>query len=182
MAVEWHDCNEKWSKRGDAGKICRMQWPKKVSSNHFPIGRFEDENLEKKKFRKSLQMTGVNTISSNLYGVRIQEEPVWRRTLDGTYHHFTFSTSPIRQMFEHSRMNHGFDSTNLWRRIMVWQIHDSTSNIRIFGFDRVKIPFTDLGIAAPVRVTSLVAIQYIMAISPAFTIKNYLVYFNNAFY
>jgi len=30
----------------------------------------------KKKCRKSLQMTGVNTISSNLYGVRIQEEPV----------------------------------------------------------------------------------------------------------
>ena len=57
------------------------------------------------------------------------------------YYHFTFSASSIRQMFEYSRMNHGFDSTNLWR-CMVWQIHDLTSNIRIFEFDRVKIPFT----------------------------------------
>ena len=34
------------------------------------------------------------------------------------YHHFTFSASLIRQMFEYSRMNHGFDSTNLWRRMV----------------------------------------------------------------
>jgi len=50
--VGWHDCDEKWSKRGDAGKICRMQSPKKVSSNHFLIGRFEDENLGKKMQKK----------------------------------------------------------------------------------------------------------------------------------
>ena len=41
-----------------------------------------------------------------------------------------------------------FDSTNLWR-CTVWQIHDSTSNIRIFEFDRVKIPFTESGFGIP---------------------------------
>ena len=51
------------------------------------------------------------------------------------------SASPIHPMFEYLRTNHGFDSTNLWR-CTVWQIQDSTSNIRIFGFDRVRIPFT----------------------------------------
>ncbi len=51
------------------------------------------------------------------------------------------SASPLGQIFEYSRTNHGFDSTNLWTH-MVWQIHDSSSNIRIFRFDRVKMPFT----------------------------------------
>jgi len=55
----------------------------------------------------------------------------------------TTSASPVCQMFEYSRTNHGFDSTNIWR-CTVWQIHDSTSNIRIFGFDRVKMSFTVL--------------------------------------
>src|SRR5204863_7659438 len=51
------------------------------------------------------------------------------------------TSSGLCQMFEYSRTNRGFDLTNLWRHT-VWQIHDLTSNIRIFGFDRVKIPFT----------------------------------------
>src|SRR5208282_1242310 len=56
--------------------------------------------------------------------------------------HFTFSILPIRQIFEYSRTNRGFDSTNLWRR-MIRLFHDSTSNIRIFGFDRIKIDITE---------------------------------------
>src|SRR5271170_6519795 len=38
---------------------------------------------------------------------------------------------------------HGFDSTNIWRR-MVRRIEYSTPNIRIFGFDRIKMPFTGM--------------------------------------
>src|SRR5271170_8137406 len=51
---------------------------------------------------------------------------------------------PIRRTFEYSRTNQGFDSTNLWRH-MIRRIHDSASNIRIFGFDRIKMPFTAYG-------------------------------------
>src|SRR5271170_7816839 len=51
---------------------------------------------------------------------------------------------PIRRTFEYSRTNQGFDSTNLWRH-MIRRIHDSASNIRIFGFDRIKMPFTEFG-------------------------------------
>src|SRR5271170_8066171 len=47
----------------------------------------------------------------------------------------------IIRIFKYSRTNQGFDSTNLWRR-MIRRIHDSASNIRIFGFDRIKMPFT----------------------------------------
>src|SRR5271170_701227 len=50
---------------------------------------------------------------------------------------------PIRRTFEYSRTNQRFDSTNLWRH-MIRRIHDSASNIRIFGFDRIKMPFTDV--------------------------------------
>ena len=52
------------------------------------------------------------------------------------------------RIFEYSMINHGFDSTNLWT-CMVWQIHDSSLNIRIFGFDRVKIPFTGIIASGP---------------------------------
>src|SRR5271170_4130699 len=53
---------------------------------------------------------------------------------------FTFLFHVIR-MFEYSRTNQGFDSTNLWR-YMIRRIHDSATNIRIFGFSRIKMPFT----------------------------------------
>jgi hypothetical protein len=56
----------------------------------------------------------------------------------------------VCQIFEYLTINRGFDSTNLWRH-MVWQIHDLTSNIRIFGFDRVKMPFTDNGFHQSIR-------------------------------
>ena len=49
--------------------------------------------------------------------------------------------SPVRQTFEYLSTNHRFDSTNLWEH-MVWQIYDSTSNIRIFVFDQMKMLFT----------------------------------------
>src|SRR5271169_6238915 len=55
--------------------------------------------------------------------------------------HLPISCNPNIQMFEYSRTNQGFDSTNLWRH-MIRRIHDSASNIRIFGFDRIKMPFT----------------------------------------
>ena len=45
-------------------------------------------------------------------------------------------SSPVCQIFEYSRTNQQI------RIRTVWQVHDSTSNIRIFGFDWVKMPFT----------------------------------------
>ena len=71
------------------------------------------------------------------------------------YHRFTFLAPPICQIFEYSRLNHGFDSTNLWR-CTVRQIPDSTSNIRIFGFDRVKIPFTGMGMGGTFYIADFV--------------------------
>ena len=52
------------------------------------------------------------------------------------------------QMFKYSRKRHRFDLTNL-RKDTIWRIQDLTSNIQIFEFDRVKMPFTGGSIDAP---------------------------------